>query len=508
MLLVLVLTTCIAILDCFISTDAGISDIRPVNPNRPNEENVLIVSYKKAMMSEADVQRSMRKLERHCRCDVRRLTHVGAFILKYKDGIQADISQLHLDSNLMSACDDGVIRLNPPRKINKVKGHKRENFLKRPSLMSNNTPVRENNEIDKEQSGTHENTINLDIRQTPTDPSFNQQWPLANLNNDADINAQSGWDEYLSDPMGASSTCPAVIVAVIDTGVDYNHPDLQNVMWVNPGEIPADGIDNDGNGIVDDIHGADFSNLASVNGNPMDGNGHGTHCAGIIAAEENNGIGIAGVASFSQEKVSIMAVKGFSDSGFGTLNGLLMSLEYALENGAKISSNSWGSTTWNPAWDPVWSNVLQNNPQHIVVAASGNQGQTLNQNNKKLLCGLDEPNLLCVASSKITDQASSFSNIGKELVHVFAPGQHIYSTDIGSSYSYKTGTSMACPHATGLAALILTMRDKLIGQDVRQLIECGAQKKPSYKNLVSSGGLIDVLNTIKVSKIIIFTYMN
>ena len=181
-----------------------------------------------------------------------------------------------------------------------------------------------------------------------------------------------------------------------------------------------------------------------------------------------------------------------------------MSLDYALEKGAKISSNSWGSTTWNPAWDPVWSNVLQNNPQHIAVAASGNQGQTLDQNNKKLLCGLDEPNLLCVASSRITDQASWFSNTGKDLVHVFAPGQQIYSTDIGNSYSYKSGTSMACPHASGLAALILTMRDKLIGQDVRQLIECGAQKKSSYKNLVSSGGLIDVFNTIKVIKMSTF----
>ena len=193
-----------------------------------------------------------------------------------------------------------------------------------------------------------------------------------------------------------------------------------------------------------------------------------------------------------------MAIKGFSDSGTGSLNGLLTGLDYALEKGAKISSNSWGSIVWNPAWDPVWSTVLQNNPQHIMVAASGNQGLTLNHSTKRLLCSLDKPNLLCVASSKNDNQASSFSNIGKEIVHVFAPGQGIYSTDIANSYSYKTGTSMACPHASGLAGLILSMRDKLIGQDVRQLIECGVSKRKHYKELVSSGGLIDVFHTIRV----------
>ena len=117
---------------------------------------------------------------------------------------------------------------------------------------------------------------------------------------------------------------------------------------------------------------------------------------------------------------------------------------------------------------------------------------------KKLTHQQGPANLLCIASSKNNDQASSFSNIGNEIVHVFAPGQSIYSTDIANSYSYKTGTSMACPHASGLAGLILSMRDKLIGQDVRQLIECGVSKRQHYKNLVSSGGLIDVFNTIKV----------
>ena len=491
------LITLLGFLDSPIGSDAQRSDSKGSHPRKDNDGKSIIVAYIKNRMNEKEILRSMKKLESECGCNVRHLSHVGAFILTYRRGMTVAATQLQLDSSVMKACDDGIIRINPPKNTKKYNGKDYE----RSFFKSSSTSYFRNSEIDDaklDKRLIYEEPRNISLRQTPSDPNFNLQWPLANLDNNADINAQSGWDEYLFDPVGALSTCHAVTIAVIDTGIDYNHPDLASVMWLNQDEIPADGIDNDGNGIVDDIHGADFSSLPSINGDPMDGNGHGTHCAGIIAAEENNDIGIAGVASYTQGKVRIMAIKGLSDSGFGSLNGLLTGLDYALEKGAKISSNSWGSLGWNSAWDPVWSTVLQNNPQHIMVAASGNQGLTLNKINKRLLCSLDEPNLLCVGSSNKNNQASSFSNIGKEIVHVFAPGQNIYSTDIANSYSYKTGTSMACPHASGLAGLILSMRDKLIGQDVRQLIECGVSKRKHYKELVSSGGLIDVFHTIRV----------
>ena len=114
-----------------------------------------------------------------------------------------------------------------------------------------------------------------------------------------------------------------------------------------------------------------------------------------------------------------------------------------------------------------------------------------------MCCGLNEPNLLCVASSPQADRKSSLSNYGKEYVHVFAPGSSVYSTEPNNQYGVKSGTSMACPHVSGLAALVMTMRSDLTGRDVRDLIEANVQKKTAYENLVSSGGLIDVAKTIR-----------
>jgi subtilisin family serine protease len=316
------------------------------------------------------------------------------------------------------------------------------------------------------------------------------------LANNADINAQSGWTEYLSDSTGGNRNGPKVVVAVIDSGVDYNHPDLRNMMWVNPRETPGNGIDDDNNGIIDDVYGADFTN--GNTGDPMDRNGHGTHCAGVIAAERDNSVGIAGVASVAEGKVKIMAVKGLGDDGTGSTSGLLKSLNYAIGQGAKISSNSWGSSfSMSNEVERLWGNVLRNNQDHLFVAAAGNDNDEISNNHKPMPCGLNQPNLLCVGNSNKNDRKSGTSNYGKDFVHVFAPGTEIYSTYPNNGYRTLSGTSMACPHASGLAALIMTMRSNLKGRDVKDLIEAKVQRKTIYKSRVSSGGLIDVENTLK-----------
>ena len=335
---------------------------------------------------------------------------------------------------------------------------------------------------------------------SPTDPDYNKQWALQDLDNNADINIAEGWREYLLDSKAVDPNGPSVTVAVIDTGVDYTHHDLKDVMWTNPREIAGNGLDDDGNGIVDDVHGADFTTSSNGTGDPIDRHSHGTHCSGIIHGKENNGRGIAGVTSFTQEKVKIMAVKGLSDDGSGTAAGLLSCLNYAIANGATISSNSWGGGTLTNAINSIWSSVLRNNPNHLFVAAAGNSNKLISDNSRIMTCGMKEPNLLCVASSTINDGKSSFSNHGKEYVHVFAPGSAIYSTVPNNRYEYKSGTSMACPYVSGLAALIRSMRGNLSGGQVRELIESNVETKTAYANFVSSSGLINAGKTIKALK--------
>lgn len=415
----------------------------------------IIVSYKKRNMIEGEVSEVLQKIKTKCNCQVKHLQRVGAFILTYDHTNHSAAASLELDIENWVAIDDRVISI-----------------------------------LDDD----------IKLNETPRDPLFNKQWALDHSGNDADINAVEGWDEYLSDSIGGSDSGPNVIVAVIDTGVDYNHPDLRNMMWTNPGEIEGNGIDDDGNGVIDDVFGVDFSTFSPSN-DPMDRDGHGTHCAGVIGAKENNWIGIAGVASYAQGKIKIMAVKALNDEGLGTTGDLLSSLDYAIENGARVSSNSWGSSSSVSSYeDRMWSNVLENNLDHIFVAAAGNENLMLDSSYKPLACGLDVSNLICVAASNINDEKSSFSNYGKDLVHVFAPGTNIVSTYPRNRYAILSGTSMATPHVSGLAALVLSMRNSLDGFQVKTLIEDNVQKKDAYQDIVSSGGLIDVARTLEACK--------
>ena len=418
-----------------------------------------IIVYDKNQMSLEDVNAEANRIkekcnELNCPCKVTKLIKVGAFEVFWSCEVHPSVNDLGFDTNTETGAEDELVDLfdAPP----------------------------------------------------PNDSRFGEQWALAipRLSNNADINIEEGWNEYLSDAQGGDANGPSVVVAVIDTGVDYTHPDLKDVMWNNLDEIAGDGIDNDGNGIIDDVYGADFTRTTDGTGDPIDRHSHGSHCAGIIAATPNNDEGIAGVASYTQGKVKIMALKGLSDSGGGTMSGLLACLNYAIDKGAKISSNSWGGgNVISSNTERIWDAVLKNNLDHLFVAAAGNSNKYIDGvSYKPMTCGLKEPNLLCVASSTRWDSRSGFSNYGKDYVHVFAPGSSILSCLPNNRYGTKSGTSMACPQVSGLAALIMTMRDGMSAEEVRQLIEENVQKKSRYANLVSSGGLIDVGATIKALK--------
>jgi subtilisin family serine protease/outer membrane protein assembly factor BamB len=297
---------------------------------------------------------------------------------------------------------------------------------------------------------------------TPNDPSFARQWPLANdgSNNGivgADIKAPSAWE--------VRTDAPNVIVAVIDSGVKLDHPDLAANLWRNAREIPGNGIDDDGDGYVDDVNGI---NAIANNGNPMDDLGHGTHVAGIIGAVGNNGVGISGVAW----RVQLMALKFLrAGDGTGTTADAIECIDYAIAHGANIINASWGADA-SPvtSFDPAQRDAIARarDAGIIFVAAAGNDGANLDLLAKYPASHRLE-NIVAVANSTARDDASIDSNFGSGSVELFAPGSEVYSTwyAADSLYESHSGTSMAAPHVSGALALL---KAQFPGDSYRQLI--------------------------------------
>ncbi|HNY26473.1 MAG TPA: S8 family serine peptidase, partial [Candidatus Sumerlaeota bacterium] len=284
----------------------------------------------------------------------------------------------------------------------------------------------------------------LKIHETiPNDPNFSLLWGMHNTGQaggtpDADIDAPEAWD--------TATDASNVIVAVIDTGVDYNHEDLKANIWTNPGEIPGNGLDDDGNGYVDDIHGYDFAN---GDADPMDDHSHGTHCAGTIGAVGNNGLGVAGVAW----KAKIMAMKFLDSTGNGDTANAVYCIQYAVQNGARVLSNSWGGGSYSQALKDAIT--AAGNQGVLFVASAGNDYGVNNDVTPSYPASYDCSNIIAVMSTDRNDAVSDFSNIGPSSVDIAAPGSSIYSCLPGSLYGYKSGTSMAAPHVSGACALLL-----------------------------------------------------
>nr|MDJ0728091.1 S8 family peptidase [Prochloraceae cyanobacterium] len=285
-----------------------------------------------------------------------------------------------------------------------------------------------------------------------------------------------------------------VVVAVLDTGVDYNHSDLANNIWTNTGEIAGDGIDNDLNGYVDDVIGWDF---AYNDNNPNDIQSHGTHVAGTIAGL-NNGIGITGVAYNAQ----IMPVKVLGDTGSGSFQNIADGIRYAADNGADVINLSLGGPS-----SLLIRNAIEyaQNQGSVVVMAAGNSG-------------LSEPGYparyatdfgISVGAVDINGQIASFSNragLDPSLNHVVAPGVSIYSTMPSGGYAYKSGTSMATPHVAGVVALMLGANPNLTPLQVRQILidstaGSGTQSINNFTSSNSTGTTISSLNSSSVEQV-------
>lgn len=293
----------------------------------------------------------------------------------------------------------------------------------------------------------------LTTQSIPNDPSFGSLWGLSNNGSqggllNADINIEPAW---------ALGTATSIVTAVIDTGVDYTHPDLASNIWSNTDEVVGNGIDDDGNGFVDDVRGWDFVNNDN---DPMDDNGHGTHVAGTIGAVGNNGIGVTGVAWTA----SIMPLKFLDQSGSGSLSDAIKAIQYARVNGAKIINASWGGGGFSSALQSAISQFITSGG--LFVAAAGNEATN---NDVTPSYPANYQGVISVGASTRTDTRARFSNYGTS-VDVFAPGQSILSTLPGNRYGSLSGTSMATPQVAGALALLWGQNPTLSATTISQAL--------------------------------------
>ncbi len=304
----------------------------------------------------------------------------------------------------------------------------------------------------------------------PNDPSYPQMYGLER------INAAQAWDEHVG--------LQEFSIAVIDSGSDITHPDLVDNLWVNADEVPGNGIDDDGNGEVDDIHGFDYYDNDP---NPSDQNGHGTHTAGTIGARGDNGIGIVGV----NWRCSLMPLRVGNQSL--SSQAILDSLEYACVNGAKVSNNSYGGGGFSGAFNSLIQSA-GTNYNHIFCAAAGNSGS----NGASYPAAYTQPNILSVAATDSNDNLASFSQYGSN-VDLAAPGVQVLSTTPNNGYSSFSGTSMATPHVAGGVALVYSVLGNANYQDVIDIILNTVRPVPGLSGVVVTGGVLDVEAALEAS---------
>jgi subtilisin family serine protease len=318
---------------------------------------------------------------------------------------------------------------------------------------------------------------------TPNDPYYPQLWGLNNTGQtggtpDADIDAPEAWD--------IRRESPDTVIGVLDTGVDYNHPDLVGNIWTNPGETAGDNIDNDGNGFIDDVRGWDF---AYNDNNPSDVQGHGTHVSGTIAARGNNGVGVVGVTW----NAKIMPLKFLNDSGSGSTSNAILALNYATNKGVKLTNNSWGGGPYSQGLYNAINTAGQRGA--LFIAAAGNDRNN-NDTNPFYPASYNLPNIISVAATDHNDALANFSNYGRNSVDLGAPGTNILSTTPGRNYASYNGTSMASPHVAGAAALVSAQNPTWTAQQVKDRLLDTVDPKPALNGRTVSGGRLNLFNAL------------
>ena len=320
----------------------------------------------------------------------------------------------------------------------------------------------------------------------PNDPLFNEQWALNNTGQNggkanAHIDALKAWAKT----QGSSE----VVVAVLDTGVDYGHKDLVANMWMRPDEVAQ--YNDEELGSVDDSRGY---NADANSGDPMDDNGHGTHVAGIIGAEGDNSEGIAGI----NWNVQIMPLKFLGRGGFGSTKNAIEAINYAIDrkkNGVnvRVINASWGSTQRSKALEDAIR--AAGDAGILFVAAAGNSS-TDNDKRGHYPSNYDLPNVVSVAALDRNDLLATFSNFGAKTVHVAAPGREITSTWLNDEYREASGTSMAAPQVSGIAALILASEPQLSMSKVRERLMKSVDPIDTLLGKVVVGGRLNAAKAL------------
>ena len=313
---------------------------------------------------------------------------------------------------------------------------------------------------------------------TKIDPDIDKSWAL---NDDQAIQIQKAWKE--------GSCSKEIVVAVVDTGIDYNHPDLKENLWKNSHEIPNNKKDDDHNGFIDDVMGWDFVSGDSL---PYDDHGHGTHIAGIIGAVGQNGIGISGVC----QRVSLMILKYYDPTASGreNLENTVRAFQYAVNNGAHIINYSGGGSQFSEAEHQILTKARQK--EILVIAAAGNE-----QQNADIYgyypASYDLDNIISVAAMTKSKELVGSSNYGVKRIDVAAPGHHIYSTIPNGKYGYMTGTSQATAFVTGIAALALSQNRALSVERLKEILLSSITPLSTLKDKIKTGGMIDAHQVVQ-----------
>lgn len=325
----------------------------------------------------------------------------------------------------------------------------------------------------------------------PNDPSFNLQWSLKNTGQKiSSMEGTPGIDINITEFWDYSQGSQEVLVAIVDTGMDIHHPEIKEKVFRNNLEIPGDGIDNDKNGYIDDINGWNFYDN---NNNLYDSSSpdwHGTGIGGVIAATQNNSSGISGIAP----DIKILPVKYLGGTkGEAKTSSAIIAIEYARKMGAKIINCSWGSDNSNPAL----KQTIEKYPDMLFICAAGNYGNNTKTYPIYPAC-LNLPNIISVAAIDNNGLKTDISNYGTN-IDLAAPGKNVYSIMPDNKYGYISGTSIAVPHVTGVAALLKTLHPDITPQLIKQNIISSVTKLDGLQEVVSSSGMLNAFGALKNS---------